>query len=433
MKKLKGIAIFIAAMTMAVGFSTAVKAEFTDENKIISADFDGNDDTSLWRKMGSGQVLNTNNSSDISVFLENTDEGYTCYTRNSTSYGAWGIWFGEWDAAHPVKQNQTGINMEMRFKIEGNIPDNELLTVRAVRNNKGNRDHQDWIAKAEVKSGKLCLTTTSTIATEYDISSNKWYTMNLQMDYKNQYATLTVTDDEGNSVTKGQVFRWVFTFTWEDIINICAMNTDVGDGTEKYYIDYFRMWDESFLIKNTSIKDGAEAVRTDTDFNADFSAAVKAVSLKGITVTDSEGNAVPAEITAAESSVNIFFPAGLKYEEKYKITLPDTIVSEAGDSISTAEINFTTEPPAFVTGAMKTVISGGKCITRMKAENNSTTDKDIYILTVIYDANKNVVKMTNEKITIPAGKEKTISAVTTVSGIEKPSAKAFLWDGLNLE
>jgi len=176
MKKLKGLAIFIAAIAAVACFSGSAFAEFTEENKIVVAEFDGNDDTSLWRKMGSGQTLNGSTASDISAFLQNTDDGYACYTRNASSYGAWGIWFGEWDAAYPVKSNQTGVFMEMRFKIEGNIPDNELLTVRAVRINKGSRDHQDWIVKAEVKGGKLALTTTSTATTDYEIVSGKWYT-----------------------------------------------------------------------------------------------------------------------------------------------------------------------------------------------------------------------------------------------------------------
>ena len=139
------------------------------------------------------------------------------------------------------------------------------------------------------------------------------------------------------------------------------------------------------------------------------------------------------EVTADGKSTELFFSAGLKFNEEYTVNIPDTIKNSAGDSILARSLSFTTESPIFSTGTPEVNVSGNTANISLNVTNNGIIDHKICVLTVVYDQQNKVVRMVNNTFEIPVGMNDVVTSTVDVTGISSPYVKAYVWNGVNIE
>ena len=443
MKKIKLVAGLIAAfMTVGAGMMQVMAEE--DLGSILRLDFDG-EDIKTGYQFG---TMNTANyyavGDDRLDLIENANGTIIVNTTNFPSISgknaAPGLCvpsFENFGNATAVKDgcinvgNYSELVMRTRFKIDGNTTDNisSEQTLWGLIDGHVNTNAVIFAYNGKLAygcSGNTFRASNAVVKTEYPLKKGTWYTF--EMVFKGGKVYVNVIPDEGEAFYGEEPIKTGFG-TVRNIGQVIWWIPAQMTGE----IDYIEIKNEGFRLKNTSIVDGAENVSADTGFSAEFSENVIAATLNDITVVDSDENIVPVEITTSGNVADIFFPAGLKYEEEYTITLPNTITNENNEKIQEHKLSFITEEKTFKTGSLKTSISGEDCITSVEIVNNSATDRVISILTVVYDKDNKVVKMSDEKITVEKGENGVKTSTVNVSGIENPTVKAYLWDGLNLE
>lgn len=424
---IKGLAVVVAALASLALCSASVYAEYNEQTKLYAAEFDGNDDSSLWVHVNSG---GKDTALDVNTLVS---DGALVTTNMSASYGHIKFDFTKKDPQYIMLKEKEKIVWQTRMKFETDSVVNDDGTIK-WNDSKWMYlfgESTNYMGIVSIVNGKIGYggtQTTPAYKSDYGIYPGKWYTITAYVNMKGKRMAVTVDDGEGN-IFEGEEASLAYGLNF-DLYSISLPRNLVPGITT--YVDYVRLWDEGFKLTKTSVTDGSKGVFADTGFSAEFSGKVKAASLNYITVKDSEGNEVPKEITASETKADIFFPAGLKYDEEYTVTIPNTVVSEEGEAVDLTEITFTTEPAPFKTGSLTTSLNGDECVTELDVVNNGASDKDICILTVVYEENT-VVKMVSEKITVTAGTEGTVKSTVDVTGITNPKVKAYLWNGLNIK
>ena len=426
-------AVCIAAAVMLASFS--VCAEYSTDNALFSAEFEAGDDRTNWRMTGA-------NGKEIANFDYDgvIRDGALTINPMSVSYGRFMVAFSDsdfkptdtlvpidvagkkkimWETRIRIDMPQSGINADGTLKT-----DNQILILQDY--------HQNYRVYIAVRDGFLAYGGTeakSEIITDYKVYSGKWYTIKAAADFERGRMSMYVTDGEGNDYS-GEEAALSYGLTLGNIHRIYFPRQLTGGETT--YIDYVRLWDEGFKLIKTSVANGADNVAADTGFRAEFSDVPSAASLENITVCDSEGNTVPAEITADAKAAELYFTAGLKYGEEYIVTIPSTVLNTEGESLSESKVKFMTEPTPFGTVDLQTDVSSGKAMVSVRAYNNGTAKRTVSILTAVYD-NGTLVKMTSRTFDVDTGEDKWISCETDVSGAANPTVKAYLWDGISVE
>lgn len=429
MKKiiLKGAAFLLSASVIAgLGAAGVSAEEEKDLGVLVRVDFDGNDEQAGYR-FGVSAATEITGISDgyLDVNKTNFSGSPEVRVKDWENCGAWNSLTGN---AITVKDYRK-ITVRMRFMIPGTGALSGSGRLFAMVDGHINSNLTIFAKDGKLAyglSGNDMRASNAKVTTEFDLYKGTWYTLEL---YWNGSWHLNMIPDEGEGYYGADTVVPGGFVSPDEIGRIMLWELNSFSG----YVDYIEVANEGFRVKSVNIEEGEEDVPADTGVTVKFSGDVKASTLNDITVADSEGNVVPTEITAEGDSAELFFAAGLKYDEEYTVTLPKTITNEAGDKIAEKKITFKTEGPTYKTGALTTSVSGNLCVTSLDVVNNTTADKDIYILTVVYDGENKAVKMVNEKITVAVGTDDTVTSTVNIEGIESPTVKAYLWDGLNLE
>ena len=423
---IKGMLCLIILASMAIYAGAPAFAEYSPEIALFAAEFEDGDDRTNWAIQPASGTYNYDFAFDDLI-----SDGVITVNPQVISYGRFTVPF-----INPIHvSGNESVFFEIRLKhkypagnvsADGTVPaDNQFLMIQD--------SHQN---------NRVCIgiTNTGVIAyggtpenfeytTDYKIYNDTWYTIRATMNFASGVVSLYITDDGGNEF-EGPEAKLSYGLTLTDIYYIYTPRQLTRD--QETSIDYIRLWDNSYKVSDISINDGAEDVPADTGVSVKFMSAPENSSLKNITLKDEDANIVPMEITQDGSSVDLYFPAGLKYDEKYTLTIPETVKNEEGVGVTPKEISFTTEPPAFRIGTLNTTVNGSLGKTTAEVLNNGTDDRDVCILTVVYNELNEAVKMTNQRFTVKAGTEETISADIDLSGISSPYVKAYVWDGVKI-
>ena len=429
MKKIKimGLLLMIAAAVCITSIAVfAEDAEFNEYNKIFSVEFEDGDDRSFWRALGAdGSVKSFDFDSAII-------DGALKLTPMTISYGKFRAEFSD----NPIHlKNVTSVCWETRLKF--NYPQGSLRADGTIPNDTQMLIMQDFDqnhrAVVAVNNGVLAYGGTpenQEFHSDYKMYNNTWYTIRAKMNFATGYMSVYIVDENGIEYS-GPEAKLAYGLTLNDIYFADFPRQLISN--QETYIDYIRVWDGRFQLLDTSIADGEENVPADTSLSMNFSDTPTEQTLSEIIVTDSDGNAVPYEVTADGKSTELFFSAGLKFNEEYTVNIPDTIKNSAGDSILARSLSFTTESPIFSTGTPEVNVSGNTANISLNVTNNGIIDHKICVLTVVYDQQNKVVRMVNNTFEIPVGMNDVVTSTVDVTGISSPYVKAYVWNGVNIE
>ena len=275
----------------------------------------------------------------------------------------------------------------------------------------------------------------ASLKTDYEIYANEWYTFRMHIyNQEKKVSVVVIPDnkdlpvyDEAYASEKG--YEYIQPLMWYNLDYLASISLPYLPDFENVSLDYIHIWDEDFKVSKTSIKDGQNDVAADSEMILSFSSAPRESTLKNIYVRDSKNNDVPYEITLEENEAEIFFKAGLKYNENYTVTLPAGIVNENNEPLQETAFSFTTELPPLYIGEVQSSLMADTAKTSVFISNNGVESKEYFILNILYDENNNLLKMTNEKFVIAAGEEKTLISETDSMGAV--TIKGYLWDGMD--
>lgn len=427
--KFKHITMLCASVLML--FTAGAYAQMPEENKpadessiIFYAEFDGNDDTSKWRRFNSSDAVMPANEQNWGTITD----GNLLGTKMTTGYGRWGVYYGTGAEAYRVPPNKKKLFFETRFKsMVENFTDSALFTIKGKRTTFGADDSVTMIALA-VKGGMLSYGGQGGLdtKTDYEMKIDTWYTVKAELDYSNRTAYVHISDENGVSADFDVQFLWGLEF--ENIIQFSTQRNDLGNNRVSC-TDYVMLWDEEFQPVSTSVADGAKNVSTDTGYSIKFLGSVDSDTAGNITVSDASGNSVDVEAVTEENTVNLYFPAGLKYSEKYTVTVPASVKSTDGTQTAEKLYTFTTESKPFYVDDIVTSLSGNKAEAFVHIKNSGTGDKKVYLLMAVYDSELKLVKMKNVGFTVKAQSDEVISCDCDISGTGGASVKAYLWNG----
>lgn len=437
MKKNMMTRLLGTALTLCVAASTfvAASADYSPERALMALEFDGTDDTSNWA---------STNGATVTPSKHLTKEGYFLTSPMGTyGFGYAGFMLSYKNNTIDV-QSKDDLVWETRIKLnfpdskcDGeylNYSDNQFMMIDGPSIN--NR------AIIKLKDGYLGYGGDHNgydYISEYRLKNNTWYTIRMDLHVVSHNMEVYITDDDGNEFrgeTKSTSYNsdWTaFSPTGKRYIEYIRFTRNLVTGAD-IYMDYSRLWDEGFGIAKTSITDGAVNVSADTDFKVEFFDALMAGAGEYVSVKDSDGKKVPTETTQEDEAIELFFPAGLKYGEEYTVTISKDIGNKNGKTLgSDTNIKFTTEEAPFKMGKLTTTVGAKMVTVSFDAKNNTTDNRVLQLLTVVYDSDGNLVKMTNQAVNIAKGHDGLVTAETNVEDVSAATAKAYIWDGFKIK
>ena len=138
----------------------------------------------------------------------------------------------------------------------------------------------------------------------------------------------------------------------------------------------------------------------------------------------------------------IYFPAGLLYDEKYTLYVSNELKSVEGKEAGVYEEDFTTEKSPFSIDSVlyynqeskkisADALSGVTTLTNLLVvTNNSGMDKDLRVLNLIYDENNRLLKIENTELTAE-NKGTRYRIDMDLNGIESAAyVKTHIWDSI---
>lgn len=426
--KVKNIFVGIAVFMLSSFWASMAMADMSDERKpddsIFFAEFDGEDDTSLWAKFNVGGSFQ--NYSTVGK-IEN---GFLSTEPGNTAFGRWGVYFGTGNDAYRVPVTNNNINLEIKFKVEGKIADTTIWQMNGRRVEYSENDNIDF-ADMYIKNGKIgCGDRTGVTAdTGITVELGKWYIIKSRISFADRKVYTDIIDEEGTVKSYTSSFTWEIAF--ENITQFTLHKNDASG--VKYVTDYVCLWDDSFGVKEISIKDGEDNVRIDTDIDIKFSDLPKTESLENITIVDEIGELIDAEITLNGKTANVYFPLGLRYNKTYTLSVPKSVVNENGDAAAEKSITFTTEQKSFIIGEIKENVTTNKVEANVTVKNGTMQDKILYLLIMAYDEDGTLIKMDNIRGEALKGSETVISGEIDVTGLNVSDVKTYVWNGVNVE
>lgn len=401
----------------------------TKDSIVFSAEFDGGDDTSLWARFDGGGSFNAKKS-DWKL-TEGGDEINT--TPTNTSFGRWGVYWGEGDDAVKVDQSNEKVYVAFRFKISGTKDvsglNSSIFKINGKCYNPTNTLENKGIVQMGVKNGTLTYgDESSDTESDYEISLDTWYSVKMNLNYKTKKASAEI--DDGNGNTKSLTWSFLWGVPFENITQLAGpanLNTAFT-----FSLDYMYLWDESFKLSNSNVKNNDKNVRSDASVELEFNMPIRTgTAQQGIKVY--RGNdEIETEITENGKKVNVYFPTGLLYSTEYEIKIDETVGSGDGNQAAPESIVFETEEAPYVIGEVKTSLTGGIAKAQAAVRNETGKEKESWLLLLVYDGDGKLIKLLNEKKAITSA-DKTISAQVDVSALGAVSVKGYVWNGLEIE
>ncbi len=387
--------------------------EINEKNIIWNAEFDGNDDMSAW-----GAFINGNPVSLPSGgYLE--DGNIKLSRENGFQYRSFGAVFDDYIDF----TGKSDISFEFRFMHtgDGGLYKNmfEILS-----------DSKQSFVNLPVNNGELYYGAgqagESGTGTGVILEKDKWYTVKLNINFVTYQYGITVSGDDIDEVTMKPV-NFVYNRKASKLWKFMMFPILAAADSETHYIDYIRICDNSYRVTDSSVKDGDENVRTDSDISVETSwkAADDAV-FDSIKITDKDGNAAEREVAATDSGFDIKFPAGLKYGEKYTLTCGDGVMSENGKKLEPYSMEFSTEDKPLYVTQPEVREKNGKIISEVRAANYTTDTIKVYLFNAVYASGGMLVKLNVKEEELPSGTaEKTITNTLDVSDTENYTYRSF--------
>ena len=422
-KLLRRISLTIFAFIIIAGMNAY--AEYEKESAIFSLDFDETDNAPSFK------WSNDNNSlSDVEVIPEN---------------GIVELKSSDFSGRAPV--------IKLDSRIDVSKKKNLYLEVRLKQNTdeqlSGGKPFLKWtgssgnyFASIYCRDGNLYYgkgnqdnPSNASLKTDYTILGNEWYTIRMHIYNQEKKVSVEIIPDneelpvynEEYAAEKG--YEFIQPLMWYNLDYLASLSLPYLPEFGNTSLDYIHIWDDDFKVIKSSISNGENDVPADSEMTLTFSSIPRESSLNNIYVRDSKNNNVPYEVKLNGKDAELFFNAGLKYNEDYTVTVPATVVNENNETLSETVYKFKTEFPALYIDTIQSTITEGTAKTSVFISNNGTEDKEYYILNLLYDEENNLVKMTNEKFVIAAGEEKTITSETV--GEDAVTVSGYLWDGID--
>lgn len=435
MKKMINVILSAALLLSAASLTAAAAEQERDMGVFVRVNFDGKDKQEGYEfgaeATGKSKITGIADGNLVinSTNFPGSGNSPQIRIKDWDNYGAWDKLTGEVITVG----NYEKVTIRTRFKIDGESTapmkaDNEIF--RMVDG------HVNSSVTIFAKDGKLAYGMAGNTpavnqaekVTDYNLYKGTWYTMEVYCQNAKWY--VNIIPDEGEAYYGTDAIKTGYKNS-DEIGKIQWWRPNAMSGV----VDYVEVVNEGFRVKDISIDDGAEDIPVYTDYDITLSEKISEGTLKA-EVTDSEGNKVPVEITEGESSGKIEFPAGLKYGEKYTVTIPTALKTQGGKALKTAaKYSFTTEEKPYSVGGFKYTAGTNEMNVSFDANNKSGLEKNINVLLVSYDDNGKVFAMKNEKVTIDgsfSGK-KSVSIKTAQSAPETKNVKAYIWDGIEFK
>ena len=431
MKKTKIISMVLALGMMLLNLPMLASAN--DDAMIFQAEFNGTDDDTEWG------WTNHEGKYNGYAYPGTIANGLLNIPQNANQVKKWSAFLGEnIQSGGGVKGEGHQVSGKSNIVLKTSFRANELQNGGEImyvmgRHTAGTADGN--IIKVYSTNGNLSYQGTDNVTNSgYTLNTDRFYDLTIKLDFVQQKATINIDDRQGSEGTFATKFFGVPNRTYETISRLIAGATYT---TGNYDFDYIRLYDNSNSVTSTSIKDGDYNVSVAEDFIINFAKDVSVESLNNIIVKDSEGNDVPyqAEPNGSDTkSGKLFFNAGLKFDENYTITVPQTVTSTEGEGVSEKTIAFSTEKPIFQAAVEKIDIlsATNQARAEISVTNNGENPKDIHVITLVYDSEGKIIKMADHTIRVEAPFSGTLYATTEEIGENAASAKAYVWDGVRL-
>lgn len=384
--------------------------DINTNNLIWNAEFDGEDDMSDWNSFLNG---NPHGIPSSGYHLEN---GSIKLSQDGFRYRSFGAVFsdfidftGKSDISFEFRFMHTGTGDLFRNMFEI-LSDAKQSFVNLPINNR-----ELYYGAGQAGEGG--------IGTGVILEKDKWYTVKLNMNFVTYQYGITVSGDDIDEVTMKPVnfvYNRKANKLWKFMMFPILGNAD----TEIHYIDYIRIYDNSYRVTASSVNDGDENVRTDTVISVETSwkAAADAV-FDGVTVKNSKGTKIECEASATEKGFDIKFPAGLEYGEKYTLDCGESIMSDNGKKLTPYSIEFSTEDkPLYVTQPVVTV-ENGKINSNVKAANYTMSKIKVYLFNAAYSKDGKLLKLSVKEEELPSG----TAELTVTNTIDAPETEDYTY------
>lgn len=235
-----------------------------------------------------------------------------------------------------------------------------------------------------------------------EIKPGNSYSLKVNINFYKKTRTVTLTNINENKSEKLYDLPYskdVSQISQVQFFGYCNSSTDTGI----LNVDCLYIYNDEFAVKNLSIDEGQENVKTDSDIEIYYTKDVDKKSLNEISVIDENGNEVLCDKTVDEGNekcVKLYFPIGLKYNTAYSLLLPDNIADKNGNTAMGKTVNFKTEKPPFSCeeicffDANNNKVDGdyiGEATvikTQANFRNESGIIQKIYIITAVYEDKK---------------------------------------------
>ena len=386
--------------------------DINEKNIIWNAEFDGNDDMSAWSKFLNGNPQ----AMPASGYLE---DGNIKLSLNGFRYCSFGAMFDDYIDF----TGKSDISFEFRFMHTGNgdlyknmfeiLSDSKTSFVNLPINN-----GELYYGAGQAGEGGA--------GTGVILEKDKWYTVKLNINFVTYQYGITVSGDDIDEVTM-KPLNFVYNRKASKLWKFMMFPILGVADQETHYIDYIRIYDNSYRVTDSSVKDGDENVRTDTDISVETSwKAAEDTVFDDIKVTDGEGKTVEREITATEDGFDIKFPAGLKYSEKYTLTCGEGVISENGKNLSPFSMEFSTEDKPLYVTQPETEVKNGKIISNVRSANYTTSTIKAYLFIAVYGSDGTLIKLNVKEEEIPSDTaEKLITNTADIPETENYTYKSF--------
>ncbi|MDY3927968.1 MAG: Ig-like domain-containing protein [Clostridia bacterium] len=408
MKKIIRIITILSMILVCQSYCTNTFAEddINKDNLIWNAEFDGNDDESNFAKFLNGE----RKTFPTSGYLENGSI--------KLSYGS-GFAYCSFGAQFDDYIDFTGkndITFEYRFMHTG---DGELFktTIELLSDGKSS------FVNLPVNNGELYYGAGQSgedgAGTGVIIEKDKWYTVKINMNFVTKQYGVIVSGDDVEEVTMKPV-NFVYNRTPNKLWKFMMLPINGQAISKTCYVDYIRIYDNSYRVTESSISDGEENVRTDTNISIKTSwKAADNATFDDITVTSSSGRKIEREVAATENGFDIKFPAGLDYGEEYTLNCGEGVIAENGKKLTPYSIVFSTESEPLYVTQPETDVLNGKIKSTVKSSNFTTSGIKVYLFTAVYGADGKLLKLSVHEEEVPSGTSET--AITNTVDVPETS------------
>ena len=382
------------------------------------------------------------------IFQDDFDEYTWTSNKNVSVQDGW-VTFDATNGGFTVEKtvgadmaNTTELEIEYKLKFEESIDniDNSWTFPRFI--GKSNEDSEEEIYSAGIYLKRFLFYKKGGNTANYYFLPDLEYVIKAKLNYiKDTFEVEIFEEGTETPVQKHALNPQPITDMATLKFNIARFAVPKG---AKVSVDYIKVLSTG-LRMNDVTPDISKKIRTDSSIYLTFSHELDEETLSAIKVLDEDKNEVVCDIKKdAENNkkYEIYFPAGLLYDEKYTLYVSNELKSVEGKEAGVYEEDFTTEKSPFSIDSVlyynqeskkisAEALSGVTALTNLLVvTNNSGMDKDLRVLNLIYDENNRLLKIENTELTVE-NKGTRYRIDMDLNGIESAAyVKTHIWDSI---